>query len=87
MPRKDAQRGLPDDRCGSHYRRPPFAPSGSSRNLQAMHDLQAGMFGVAELVVGENDTAIALGSGDVPVLATPRLIALCEQASVAVHTQ
>lgn len=34
-------------------------------------------------MVGEADTAIALGSGDVPVLATPRVIALCEEASVA----
>ncbi|HEY3943036.1 MAG TPA: hotdog domain-containing protein [Acidimicrobiales bacterium] len=36
--------------------------------------------GVA-LEVGAADTADALGSGDVPVLATPRLIALCEEAS------
>jgi len=34
-------------------------------------------------VVGEEDTAIAAGSGDVPVLATPRLLALAEAASVA----
>jgi predicted thioesterase len=33
-------------------------------------------------VVEETDTAVALGSGDVPVLATPRLIALAEAASV-----
>jgi fluoroacetyl-CoA thioesterase len=33
-----------------------------------------------ELTVSEADTAIALGSGDVAVLGTPRLIALCEQA-------
>jgi predicted thioesterase len=33
------------------------------------------------LVVIEVDTALALGSGDVPVLATPRLIALCEEAA------
>lgn len=33
-----------------------------------------------ELTVTEADTAVALGSGDVPVLGTPRLIALCEQA-------
>jgi predicted thioesterase len=33
--------------------------------------------------VGDADTAIALGSGDVPVLATPRLLALAEQATVA----
>ncbi|WP_042381770.1 thioesterase family protein [Streptacidiphilus melanogenes] len=32
--------------------------------------------------VNETDTAIALGSGDVPVLATPRLIAWMEAATV-----
>jgi predicted thioesterase len=36
-----------------------------------------------EMVVGHGDTAVAAGSGDVPVLATPRLIALCEEATVA----
>ena len=35
------------------------------------------------LVVGDYDTAIAYGSGDVPVLATPRVLALAEQAAVA----
>ncbi|HEX6233151.1 MAG TPA: hotdog domain-containing protein [Jiangellaceae bacterium] len=34
-------------------------------------------------VVGEADTAAAVGSGDVPVLATPRLLAWLEAASVA----
>jgi predicted thioesterase len=34
------------------------------------------------LQVGDEDTAVALRSGDVPVLATPRLIALCEEASL-----
>jgi fluoroacetyl-CoA thioesterase len=33
--------------------------------------------------VGEADTAVAAGSGDVPVLATPRVLALSERASVA----
>ncbi len=39
--------------------------------------------GQARLTVAEADTAIELGSGDVPVLATPRLVALFEQAAVA----
>lgn len=34
------------------------------------------------MVVGEADTAVALGSGDVHVLGTPRLVALFEQATV-----
>ncbi len=33
--------------------------------------------------VGDGDTALALGSGDVPVLATPRLLAWLEAATVA----
>ena len=36
------------------------------------------------LVVQDTDTAIALRSGDVPVLGTPRLLALMEEASVKV---
>ncbi len=35
------------------------------------------------LTVAGSDTSIALGSGDVSVLGTPRVIALCEQAAVA----
>jgi predicted thioesterase len=42
-----------------------------------------GLCGQAELVVAESDTAAALGTSDVAVLATPRLVQLCEQASVA----
>ena len=33
--------------------------------------------------VTDADTAVALGSGDVPVLGTPRVVALCEAATVA----
>ncbi len=43
--------------------------------------LGPGLSASVTLVVEEADTAVALGSGDVPVLATPRLIALAEQAS------
>lgn len=35
------------------------------------------------LTVASRDTAVALGSGDVAVLGTPRIVALCEQAAVA----
>jgi len=41
----------------------------------------SGVQGQVELVVGDADTALAVGSGDVPVLATPRVVALCEQAA------
>jgi fluoroacetyl-CoA thioesterase len=44
--------------------------------------LEPGLAATVDLVVDDADTAIALGSGDVPVLATPRLIALAEEASV-----
>lgn len=41
-----------------------------------------GLRGEARLAVGTADTARALGSGDVDVLGTPRLVALFEQATV-----
>lgn len=43
--------------------------------------LEPGLSGKASLVVSDSDTAKKMGSGSVPVLATPRLIALCEEAS------
>lgn len=42
---------------------------------------RTGLSARIELEVTEADTAEAFGSGSVPVLATPRLIALCEEAS------
>jgi len=44
--------------------------------------LEPGLSAALDLVVGEDDTAIALHSGSVPVLATPRVLALGEQAAV-----
>ncbi|MGB5168267.1 MAG: hotdog domain-containing protein [Acidimicrobiia bacterium] len=46
-------------------------------------EIVIGVAGSAHLIVGEEDTAIALGSGDVPVLGTPRIVALLEEAAVA----
>ena len=44
--------------------------------------LVPGLTATVSLVVAETDTALALRSGDVPVLGTPRVIALAEQASI-----
>jgi predicted thioesterase len=44
---------------------------------------EPGLSAEVELVVRDEDTAIAMHSGEVNVLATPRVVALCEEASVA----
>ena len=44
--------------------------------------LHTGLSAVVELTVTEDDTALALRSGDVPVLATPRILSLVEEASM-----
>ena len=44
--------------------------------------VQSGLSARVKLTVTESDTARAMRSGDVDVLATPRLIALCEEATV-----
>jgi predicted thioesterase len=38
--------------------------------------------GAAEMTVKEGDTAEALRSGDVPMLATPRVVALAEESTI-----
>jgi fluoroacetyl-CoA thioesterase len=48
--------------------------------------MDVGIVASVELRVTEADTARALGSGDVPVLATPRVLALAEAATVAAIT-
>ncbi len=44
--------------------------------------IEPGLRGTAELTVTAADTAEALGSGTVPVLGTPRVVALSEEAIV-----
>lgn len=44
--------------------------------------VEAGLAASFDHVVISEDTAIAFGSGDVPVLATPRILALVERATV-----
>ena len=46
--------------------------------------LEPGSSASIDLTVGEDDTAIAMKSGSVAVLATPRIVALSEEACVAV---
>ena len=45
--------------------------------------LETGLQAALVHEVTPDDTAVAVGSGDVPVLATPRLVALAEAACVA----
>lgn len=44
--------------------------------------IETGLEATVELVITPSDTAPAMGSGEVDVLATPRMIALCEQATL-----
>ena len=44
--------------------------------------LRPGLSAAVELVVTDDDTALALRTGDVPVLATPRVVTLAEEASM-----
>ena len=46
------------------------------------HPPHTGLSAQVELTVTDHDTAEFFGSGDVPVLATPRLIAVCEEATL-----
>lgn len=48
-----------------------------------MENLKVGITGEAKTIVSDNNTAIALGSGGVPVFATPSMIALMENAALS----
>ncbi len=45
--------------------------------------LEVGLQAALVHVISDDDTAVAVGSGDVPTLATPRLLALAEAACLA----
>jgi fluoroacetyl-CoA thioesterase len=45
--------------------------------------LAPGLRAFVRIIVADTDTAVAMGSGDVPVLGTPRLLALAEAAATA----
>jgi len=62
----------------------PLFRTGFATRYSLVHmEIEIGMVAVVGLVVEGADTAVALGSGDVPVLGTPRVVALMEQAAVA----
>lgn len=44
--------------------------------------LRPGLTATATMVVADADTALSFRSGDVPVLATPRVVGLAEEATV-----
>lgn len=44
--------------------------------------VEPGSAAQVDLIVTDDDTSVRFGSGDVPVLATPRLLALCEEATM-----
>ena len=44
--------------------------------------LELGLHGEATMVVGEHETAVTQGTGDVAVLSTPRLLQLMQEATM-----
>ena len=46
-------------------------------------DISTGQHATVTHTVGDGDTALAVGSGDLPVLGTPRLLAWAEEATCA----
>ena len=72
------------DRGGPGGSAAPGGPGGSGKSGGPGGSvLPVGLRASVRAVVTEADTAAAMGSGDVPVLATPRLLALAEAATVA----
>jgi fluoroacetyl-CoA thioesterase len=59
------------------YSAPPRPPP----NIVGRMPLEPGLAASFDYTVTDNDTALAYGSGDVPVLATPKVLALAERAT------
>jgi predicted thioesterase len=57
-------------------------PAALADPYRTVVSIPIGLTGRATLRVTEADTAATLRSGEVPVLATPRLVGLCEEACV-----
>ena len=71
-----------DESCIGHGGIVIVVPDRSSESTTAAgHGPHTGLSAQLELTVGADDTAEHFRSGDVPVLATPRLLALCEEAT------
>lgn len=60
-----------------------LAQSEGTRLSSEAVPLEAGFCAEVEMTVTAGDTARAMHSGDVDVLATPRVVALCEEATCA----
>ena len=56
-------------------------PPIGQRSYRTAVPLETGLAGTATMTVRDGDTAVALCSGDVPVLGTPRVVALAEEAT------
>jgi predicted thioesterase len=68
---------------GAGSQRPAATVSARAAVPPAHPFLPPGLTARVELTVTDSDTAQAVGSGDVPVLGTPRVLALAEAATVA----
>ncbi len=66
---------------------PPPTAYADPMEPQPEYAIPTGLTARVELTVTDADTAQALGSGDVPVLGTPRMLALAEAATVVATTR
>ncbi|MGZ5416011.1 MAG: thioesterase family protein [Nocardioides sp.] len=55
----------------------------SGGKMDPVDEISTGLKAAVTHTVGEVDTALAVGSGDLPVLGTPRLLAWAEEATCA----